>query len=230
MSSYLYHEQSNNVGFPRNSKLWRWCRTLNCWTPRFLELFCSLFPVLTLKIVRLTMDHSEVILSRGLADKVVLLVRDPRATFKSRSGLSWCNLHPDCGNVSHLCRDLTESHQSYQRLVTLYGEEKVRYVRYEDLVTDPLKMSRDLFAWSGLTWGESVERFISTHTTRNIKMDNPYSLYRRRTLSPAWHHLGQSLNIFVHFLQTTGKFYSKIQLDLYYLLKLYVPDIEVVLS
>ena len=118
MSSYLYHEQSNNVGFPRNSKLWRWCRSLNCWTPHFLELFCKLFPVVTLKILRklsekikipisppfiplkmykfgiffsqfsrLTLAHSEEMLSRGLTDRVILLVRDPRATAHSRAQL-----------------------------------------------------------------------------------------------------------------------------------------------
>ena len=132
MSGYLDHEQRHNIGFPRNSKLWRWCRTLNCWTPRFLSEFCLLFPVLTVKIIRLTLAHSEQMLRRELADKIVLLVRDPRATVHSRSGVSWCSQEQgegDCHNVTLLCSDLVQSYYSYQQLSSTFGENKITYIR-----------------------------------------------------------------------------------------------------
>ena len=131
LSSYLDHEQRHNIGFPRNSGLWRWCRTLDCWSPRFLSLFCRLFPVLTLKIVRLSLAHSEDLLRRDLVDKVVVLVRDPRATVHSRTGVSWCSevAAGDCSNVTLLCTDLAQSHYSYQQLSSTFGEDKITYVR-----------------------------------------------------------------------------------------------------
>ena len=181
MSSYLDHEQRNNIGFPRNSALWRWCRTLNCWSPRFLSLFCRLFPVLTVKIVRLLVGLSQEILRRELASRVLLLVRDPRATFTSRTGVSWCQ-QEQCQNITVLCSDLAQAYYSYQQLSATFGEDRITHIRfnsplcfrlsdetvfrYEDLVDDPEKMSRWLFEWSGLKWSDSVARFISTHTTR----------------------------------------------------------------
>ena len=135
MSGYLDHEQRHNIGFPRNSALWRWCRTLNCWTPRFLSEFCLLFPVLTLKIIRLTLAHSQEMLRRDLADKIILLVRDPRATVHSRTGVSWCSEEQgqgeqgDCHNVTLLCSDLAQSYYSYQQLTSTFGENKITYIR-----------------------------------------------------------------------------------------------------
>ena len=165
MSAYLDQEQRNNIGFPRNSKLWRWCRSLNCWSPRFLSLFCRLFPVVTVKIVRLSLAVSEEILRRQLADQVLLLVRDPRATLHSRAGVSWCR-QEECQNVTLLCTDLVQAYYSYQQLSSTFGEDKIRYIRYEDLVAHPEKISRGLFDWSGLKWSDSVASFISLHTSR----------------------------------------------------------------
>ena len=128
LNSYLEQEQRNNIGFPRNSKLWRWCRTLNCWTPRFLSLFCRLFPVVTVKLIRLRLAHSQEILRRHLADRIVLLVRDPRATVHSRAGVSWCQLG-ECQNVTLLCTDLVQDFYSYQQLSSTFGEDKITYVR-----------------------------------------------------------------------------------------------------
>ena len=90
LSSYLEQEQRNNIGFPRNSKLWRWCR--------------------------------------HLADRIVLLVRDPRATVHSRAGVSWCQLG-ECQNVTLLCTDLVQDFYSYQQLSSTFGEDKITYVR-----------------------------------------------------------------------------------------------------
>ena len=84
MSSYLNHDKMNNVGFVRNSKLWRWCRSLDCWNPAFIAPFCQIFPSLVMKIVRLPIKSAKTLLEKNLIDKALLLVRDPRATMASR--------------------------------------------------------------------------------------------------------------------------------------------------
>ena len=77
------------------------------------------------------LDHSEDLLRRDLVDKVVVLVRDPRATVHSRTGVSWCSevAAGDCSNVTLLCTDLAQSHYSYQQLSSTFGEDKITYVR-----------------------------------------------------------------------------------------------------
>ena len=85
MSSYLQNEKNNRISFPRNSKLWRWCRSgFNCWKKEFLQEFCKLFPVTVFKIVRLPLRNSEYFLRNKIINKVLLLVRDPRYTMESR--------------------------------------------------------------------------------------------------------------------------------------------------
>ena len=88
LTKYLAHEKKYSVGFPRNSKLWRWCKesppSPSCWSPSFLSPFCAIFPSLTVKIMRLQVETAKPLLEKGLVDKVLLLVRDPRATMTSR--------------------------------------------------------------------------------------------------------------------------------------------------
>ena len=84
MSSYLNHDKTSNIGFVRNSKLWRWCRSLDCWNPTFISAFCQIFPSLVMKIVRLPLKSAKPLLESNQIDKVLLLVRDPRATMASR--------------------------------------------------------------------------------------------------------------------------------------------------
>ena len=88
LTKYLSHEKKYSVGFPRNSKLWRWCKmsppSPSCWSPSFLSPFCAIFPSLTVKIMRLQVETAKPLLEKGLVDKVLLLVRDPRATMESR--------------------------------------------------------------------------------------------------------------------------------------------------
>ena len=52
--------------------------------PAFLALFCPIFPALVLKLLRLPVASARPLLAEGAVDRVVLLVRDPRATMHSR--------------------------------------------------------------------------------------------------------------------------------------------------
>ena len=89
VNEYLAHEEKYNVGFPRSSKLWRWCKSSSfCTSPYFLSSFCSLFPRLIIKVLRLQIGSSIELLKKGLVDRALLLVRDPRATMYSRCGAS----------------------------------------------------------------------------------------------------------------------------------------------
>lgn len=59
----------------------------------FLSFACSVFPIQVIKTVRLSLRASEPLLNDPDLDlKIILLVRDPRSVFSSRSNTDWCTL------------------------------------------------------------------------------------------------------------------------------------------
>jgi hypothetical protein len=52
-------------------------------------------------------------------------------------------------------------------LEDLDGQKNVHVVRYEDLCNSPVTVSRSLFAFAGLDWHSSVERFVQHSSTAN---------------------------------------------------------------
>lgn len=58
MNEYLEFGQTHNYLFTHNSRLWNQCHLFPnfCYQPKFLESFCKLFPLQSMKVVRLRMD------------------------------------------------------------------------------------------------------------------------------------------------------------------------------
>lgn len=55
-----------------------------------------------------------------------------------------------------------------QRIVdSVSGLSHVRVLKYEDLVVDPLRVARDLFAFTDLSWNRQTENFIIKSSTSN---------------------------------------------------------------
>lgn len=57
LDDYLEFGQSHNYLFTHNTRLWNQCHLFPnfCYQPKFLEPFCKLFPLQTMKVVRLRM-------------------------------------------------------------------------------------------------------------------------------------------------------------------------------
>ena len=169
LTKYLAHEKEYSVGFPRSSKLWRWCKmnppSPSCWSPSFLSPFCEIFPSLTIKIMRLQVESAKHLLQEGLVDKVLLLVRDPRGTMASRGRVSWCT-NPDCKDAARHCRDMEHAFTQYVDIKRAFSGGQIRTLRYEDLIRDPHFEARKMFTWAGIEWTENTEKYILTHTTR----------------------------------------------------------------
>lgn len=68
LDDYLEYGQSHNYLFTHNTRLWNQCHLFPnyCWQPKFLEPFCKLFPLQSMKVVRLRMRLAA------------SLLRDPR--------------------------------------------------------------------------------------------------------------------------------------------------------
>lgn len=92
MEDYLNYGKEHYNLFTHNTRLWKHCRvfTQYCFEPRFLEPFCRLFPLQSMKVVRLRAALAPMLLDEpSLNVKVVLLVRDPRGTMQSRRHRDW---------------------------------------------------------------------------------------------------------------------------------------------
>ena len=62
LEDYLKWSQGDHFMFLQNSRLWKYCNNgenPDCWTPEFLNKFCSLFPFQVVKTVRLRMKLTK---------------------------------------------------------------------------------------------------------------------------------------------------------------------------
>jgi hypothetical protein len=144
---------------------------------------------------------------------VIALVRDPRAVMHSwfrapkefeldwnpfeewRNGLRKNNGKPENWYGYERWKELA---QLFLRLKRMYPL-RVEIVRYESLVSDPIRTLSDLYQTCGLQMTKQVESFISESRARND--DQPYGVFRRsRSTTTAW--LGQLPSQISHAIES----------------------------
>jgi len=62
--------------------------------------------------------------------------------------------------------------------------DRVRVVRYEDLVEDPIGISESLFKFVDLPFGEQTKHFLDESRKRHT--DNPYAVYKSKDVKDNW--------------------------------------------
>lgn len=157
------------VYFDFNSPLWRICKTYPqfCVDQNFLSEFCGIFPYQSMKLVRISANVSEALLTDPqLNVKAVLLVRDPRGTMASRRTLSWCDTE-DCRSPVALCKDMVSDFYAAKILVKRYPTQ-FKVIRYEDLSLNPYNTTDDILKFYGLPFHRRVKEFLDSHTRKNI--------------------------------------------------------------
>ncbi|KAM7353376.1 carbohydrate sulfotransferase 4 [Cochliomyia hominivorax] len=170
MDDYLNFGKSHTYLFEHNERLWSVCKEYPhyCWRPKFLTPFCKLFPLQSMKTVRLRLSTAENLLEdKSLNVHIILLVRDPRGTMQSRRHRTWCGGNPDCEDPQLLCEDLIADYKTAEVLLKKYPT-RFRTLRYEDLSLDPYDMAQEILQFYGLPFDPLVEEFLDTHTKVNI--------------------------------------------------------------
>lgn len=171
MDDYLEYGQTHNFLFNHNTRLWQYCHLYPqlCWNPRFLSSFCQLFPLQSMKVVRLRLALAEPLLRDPQLTNIrlVLLIRDPRGTLQSRKHRDWCPGQPDCDDPAALCRDMEADYVAAQSLLRLYPG-RLKVIRYEDLSLDPYPMTQSILSFYGLPFDAAVEEFLDSHTRSDI--------------------------------------------------------------
>jgi len=186
-SLYTCKFTSENVGFlnhvskppnkflfeNHNYRLWNSCHNLlpnnaMCFMPDYLNHACPLFPIKLVKTVRLRVRKVEKLIQDPAMDlKVIVLVRDPRGVYNSRSSgpvKSWCK-NDLCANPVTGCQDLNDDIQSAFNLESRYPGS-VRIVRYEDLSMSPEDTSKAMLNFLDLPYTEGIADYIETHTSK----------------------------------------------------------------
>ncbi|XP_017834912.1 carbohydrate sulfotransferase 4 [Drosophila busckii] len=185
MTDYLEYGKTHTYLFEHNVRLWDVCRDYPrfCWRPAFLTPFCRLFPIQSMKTVRLRLAQAEELLQdQSLSNlRIVLLVRDPRGTMQSRRHRVWCGGNEDCENPSLVCQDLVDDYNTAEKLLKLYPT-RFRTLRYEDLSLNPYDMTQEILQFYGLPFDSAVEEFLDSHT--KVNMGGVSSTYRDSRSAP----------------------------------------------
>ncbi|KAF2367153.1 Sulfotransferase domain [Trinorchestia longiramus] len=168
MERYIEYGKTHSWLFSHSKRLWSVCSESRklCESSEFLSRFCALFPFQVVKTVRIPMNLTEELLRNNELDvRVLLLVRDPRATIQSRKHRSWCMETPSCMDPTALCADLVSDYHDARKLSQLFPA-RVRVMRYEDLSFNLDRMTREIFDFFRLSYVREVQRFLQTHTKR----------------------------------------------------------------
>jgi len=185
---YLHHvaQPANKFLFKNhNHRLWSSCSNLlpqetMCFMPDYLRAVCPLYPIKLIKTVQLRVSSArELLESADMNLKIVVLVRDPRGVFSSRSQgatASWCNSQKDCASPEVGCKHVLLDIQSARGLEADFPG-RVLVLRYEDLSLNTEKVARSMLRFLELPWTSAISDYISTHTNK----EKAVAVYNKRT-------------------------------------------------
>ncbi|XP_058808589.1 carbohydrate sulfotransferase 1-like [Phymastichus coffea] len=147
-----------------------------CHDPVFSTKFCSLFPFQVAKIVGLDLALMDSFLEdNDLGIKIVFLIRDPRGVLHSRKSLDWCRNTPNCLNPVSLCTNMLLDYATAMDFSTRFPES-FKVLRYEDLVGNPQRISREIYSFYGMAFHNVAREFVNTHT--RVSRGDEYSTFR----------------------------------------------------
>jgi len=174
-----------------NFRLWKSCQNLlpndlMCFMPDYLNKVCPLFPIKLIKTVRFRVKNVEELLQDSAMNlKVIVLVRDPRGVYNSRSSgavKAWCKKDL-CANPEVGCQDLNSDIESAFDLEERFPG-KVKLVRYEDLSMFPEDTSMDMLDFLDLPYTDGISDFIVTHTSKEklkvVKNKKTHKMQRKK--------------------------------------------------
>lgn len=200
LNEYVNFGAKHKFVYSYNTRLWNYCylhpghpnktRMIQrqpddprfCSNANFLSSFCRLFPLQSMKILRLRLALAEQLLEDPTLNvRIVFLVRDPRAMMSSRKQCSWCSGNPDCEHTATVCGDLVFDYYTAKKFQTKYPH-RFKVVRYEELSLQPFKLTEEILKFYGLPFDQMVVKYLESHTKQNI--GNIYSTFRDSSSTP----------------------------------------------
>ncbi|GAB0099032.1 hypothetical protein DMENIID0001_148520 [Sergentomyia squamirostris] len=169
----------------KNTRFWRLCEEYPkfCWRSDFHSEICRLFPLQSMKIIRLPLLIAGKLLDDlDLNVRIAYLIRDPRGVLQSRKHQDWCTGKLHCDDPSTVCGDLVADYNAAQLLHKMYPD-RFRVVRYEDLCLNPYEVTTEILKFYGLpSMDPEVVKFLESHT--KVRIGNGFSTYRDTKSAP----------------------------------------------
>ena len=142
---------------------------------------------LRLNLIRALVEASD------LNVRVLLLVRDPRASLESRKHQDWCPGHPDCEDPARLCQDLKSDYHAYKALSRQFPG-RYQIVRHEDLISNPFIKIQKIFQSFGLRFSNPGGQFLETERAKSQNLSKTVKWRERMTKSEVLR-----IQVFRHF-------------------------------
>lgn len=204
LNEYVRFGAKHKFVYNYNIRLWKYCylhpghpnRTeirvqaddpRYCSNASFLSSFCKLFPLQSMKILRLRLALTEPLLEDpNLNVRILFLVRDPRALMLSRKHCTWCRGNLDCEHAQTVCDDMVLDYHTTKRFQLKYPH-RFKVIRYEELSLDPFNVTEEILKFYGLPFDRRVVKYLESHTKQNI--GHMYSTFRDSSSTPfRWLH------------------------------------------
>ena len=73
--------------------------------------------------------------------KIILLVRDPRGVYASRSNIAWCQSNQECSNIQEYCSIASSNYESFNDMVKEYPDQLRQLFSTTKYVTNIIESS-----------------------------------------------------------------------------------------
>ncbi|KAK7499349.1 hypothetical protein BaRGS_00009324, partial [Batillaria attramentaria] len=132
------------------------------------EAVCRRHSVRMVKVIRYNMKAVREIMTLNPELGVIYLVRDPRASLWSRMTLFKDPTSSDLKSFApELCRAML-NHSDKARDIFNEDPHRLRFLRYEDLADEPVKVLQNIFQFLHLNWTDSTERQVVKQTQHSV--------------------------------------------------------------
>nr|XP_002127093.3 hox4 protein isoform X1 [Ciona intestinalis] len=169
---------SNNFCFREKSKVLcsrefcphgnpRSCLGCDAVDPVMASDACSKKKFVVIKVIRLCdLQNLKGLITNSKFDiKILHLVRDPRGIYHSVTAVSRKSAD---GQILRVCEKVRNNLEIGEEEDWLRGKYKL--VRYEDLCRIPLKMTRDIYEFTGLNMTQQIQRWVESNTNGSSTM------------------------------------------------------------
>lgn len=139
----------------------------------------------TIKTIRLQMDSLEPLFKTFPGLKVIHLIRDPRGMLESRLRLGFGKGKELYVLAREICSRYKRDLDTAKTLMQLYPD-RIKMVAYENIATNPLEMSRDIYSFLSLTFTSSIEQWIKHATSLGSKHNGNFKTVRPNSTRVAY--------------------------------------------
>lgn len=137
-----------------------------------------------IKTIRLQMDSIEPLLKTFPGLKVIHLIRDPRGMLESRVRVGYGQGKELSVLAREICSRYKRDLNAAKTLRQLYPN-RIKMVAYENIATNPLEMSRDIYSFLSLTFTSSIEQWIKQVTSIGLEHNGNFKTVRPNSTNVA---------------------------------------------